>query len=209
MKSVHMRPVRLRRPLAALFAATAAGSALAALRPGPPPSVRVLAAARDLPAGTALSPSDLRDLALPPAAVPSGAIRSGGNGRVLAGPMRRGEPLTDVRVIGDGLLRAYGSDTVATPIRVADADTVRLLHTGDRIDVLSVPPPDGAFAASRASPEWGKARSVASSLPVVAVPPRDEDGGKEGALVVVATDRAQATALAGAGPGLAVTITGG
>ncbi|TMR25986.1 Flp pilus assembly protein CpaB, partial [Actinomadura geliboluensis] len=43
-----MRPARLRRPLAALFAAAAAGLALLALRPGPPPSVRVLAAARDL-----------------------------------------------------------------------------------------------------------------------------------------------------------------
>ncbi|TDB91070.1 SAF domain-containing protein, partial [Actinomadura sp. 7K534] len=134
------RLARLRRPLAALFAAAAAGLALLALRPGPAPSVRVLAAARDLPAGTTLTPSDLRRVALPAAAVPSGTLRSG-TGRVLATPMRAGEPLTDTRVVGDGLLRGYGADTVATPVRMADADAVRLLHPGDRIDVLTTPAP--------------------------------------------------------------------
>ncbi|URN09621.1 SAF domain-containing protein [Actinomadura madurae] len=89
---MSVRSARLRRPLAALFAAAAAGLALTALRPGPPPSVRVLGAARDLPAGKALTASDLRPVALPPGAVPAGALRSGGAGRVLAGPMREGEP---------------------------------------------------------------------------------------------------------------------
>ncbi|TDC69939.1 flagellar biosynthesis protein FlgA, partial [Actinomadura sp. GC306] len=137
---MNARLARLRRPLAALFAAAAAGLALLALRPGPPPSVRVLTAARDLPAGKTLTPSDLRRVALPTAAAPSGALRTG-RGRVLATPMRKGEPLTDARVLGDGLLRGYGDDTVATPVRMADADAVRLLHPGDRIDVLTTPDP--------------------------------------------------------------------
>lgn len=248
------RLTRLRRPLAALFAAAAAGLALLALRPGPPPSVRVLAAARDLPAGTTLSPSDLRPVALPPASVPSGALRADAVGRVIAGPMRQGEPLTDVRVLGDALLHGYGPGKVATPVRIADPDAVRLLHPGDRIDVLTTPtgepepteeargrpfrsaadgspgnaqgsPPSSlrawpardrpptwhpATAEARAAtePNWNDARVVASDLPVVAIPPRPEDTGQDGALIVLATDRPQALALAAAGPRLSLTITG-
>ncbi|MFA1548645.1 SAF domain-containing protein [Actinomadura chokoriensis] len=252
------RLARLRRPLAALFAAAAAGLALLALRPGPPPSVRVLAADRDLPAGRRLTPSDLRRVALPPAAIPSGALRKAA-GRVLAGPVRRGEPLTDARVIGDAMLQGYGPDTVATPVRIADPAAVRLLHPGDRIDVLSTPadelrhPAEGASTspsplttaqhpraippspahidrttaesrpasgqaalwnaraarvAVQGGPGWAGARVVVSEVPVVAVPPPDENSGQQGALIVLATDRAQALALAAAGPLLSLTITG-
>ncbi|TDC83404.1 SAF domain-containing protein, partial [Actinomadura sp. 7K507] len=137
---MNARLARLRRPLAALLAAAAAGLALLALRPGPPPPVRVLAAARDLPAGATLSRSDVRHVNLPPGTVPSGTLRSA-DGRVLATPMRQGEPLTDTRVIGDGLLSGYGPDRVATPIRIADADAVRLVRPGDHIDVLTTPAP--------------------------------------------------------------------
>ncbi|TDD26787.1 hypothetical protein E1287_35875 [Actinomadura sp. KC06] len=202
---MNVRLSRLRRPLAALFAAAAAGLALLALRPAPPPSVRVLAAARDLPAGRTLTPSDLRPVNLPPGSVPSGALRSRAAGRVLAGPMRRGEPLTDARVVGAALLRGYGSGTVATPVRMADADATRLLHPGDHIDVLTTQAPSDPLEATQ---QQGPARIVVSSVPVVAVPPPDEDGPQEeGALIVLATDRAQAAALAGAGAPLSLTIT--
>jgi len=202
---VSARLSRLRRPLAALFAAAAAGLALLALRPGPPPSVRVLAAARDLPAGTPLGPSDLRHLDLPPSAVPVGTLSTGGAGRVLAGPMRRGEPLTDARVVGAGLLRGYGPGTVATPVRLADAGAARLVHPGDRVDVLTVP--SEAAPANGPRARWDAARVVVSEVPVIATPPPDENGAQEGALVVLATDRPQAVALAGAGAPLALTIT--
>ncbi|MBE1533933.1 SAF domain-containing protein [Actinomadura algeriensis] len=294
------RLARSRRPLAALFAAAAAWLALLALRPGPPPAVRVLAAARDLPAGATLAPSDVRPVSLPPESVPSGALRADAAGRVLAGPMRRGEPLTDVRVIGDRLLRGYGPDKVATPIRIADADTARLLRPGDRIDVLAAPPtsphgetpmpapfapthqstpapahppppaqpasahmdapvrtpparldapappqtaymdvpaPTSAYAEAAAGPQsahadapargvggsvggfasrtavrgdgapWGSARVVASAVPVIAVPTQDQKGTRDGALIVLATSRSQASALAGARTDLSVTIT--
>ncbi|QXJ24241.1 flagellar biosynthesis protein FlgA [Actinomadura graeca] len=204
------RLARLRRPLAALFAAAAAASALAALRPGPLPSIRVLAAARDLPAGTTLRPSDLRPLALPPGAVPSGALRTGATGRVLAAPVRRGEPLTDARVLGDALLRGYASGTVASPIRISDAATVRLLHPGDRIDVLSTgPSPTDARPPDDESQSRDPARVLVSGVPVVTVPPREDGNAQEGALVLVATDRPQAATLASAAGTLSLTITGG
>lgn len=203
---MNARTARLRRPLAALFAAAAAGLGLTALRPGPGPSVRVLAAARDLPAGTTLDASDLRALDLPPPAVPTGALHSGAAGRVIAGPMRRGEPLTDARLVGEGLLHGYGPGTVAAPVRIADADTVRLLHSGDRIDVLAGPPPSAPDVPAKDA-HWGQARVIVSGVPVVTVPRRHDEGAQEGALVVLATDRTQAQALAAAGPALSLTIT--
>ncbi|WP_344268786.1 RcpC/CpaB family pilus assembly protein, partial [Actinomadura napierensis] len=146
-------------------------------------------------------------LDLPPPAVPAGAVRSGAAGRVLAGPMRLGEALTDARLVGDGLLRGYGSGTVAAPVRIADAGSARLLHSGDRVDVLAGPPSAGPDMP-REDDRWGEARVVVSGVPVVTVPRQHDESGQEGALVVLATDRAQAQALAGAGSALSITITG-
>ena len=199
------RLARLRRPLAALLAAAAAGLGLIALRPGPPPSVRVLAAARDLPAGATLTRSDVRHVDLPPGTAPSGALRSA-PGRVLAAPMRRGEPLTDARVVGDGLLSGYGRDTVATPVRIADADAVRLVRPGDRIDVLTTPAPP-SLPDTPPPPGRADARVVAAALPVITVPAPGEAGDRQGALLVLATTRAQALALAAATAPLSLAIT--
>ncbi|GAA4225306.1 SAF domain-containing protein [Actinomadura meridiana] len=193
----------LRRPLAALFAAAAVGLALLALHPAAPPTIPILTAAHDLPAGTTLTPSDLRRVGLPPASVPSGVLRSNATGRVLAGPMRQGEPLTDARIVGAALLRGYGPDTVATPVRMSDADAVRLLHPGDHIDVLTTTSPTPLDAPQPES----HTRLVVSSVPVLAVPSPNENRPQEGALVILATDRTQSAALAGAGAPLTLTIT--
>lgn len=201
--------VRLRRLLAALLAATATALALHALRPSQAPSVRVLAAARDLPAGKILTEADLRALRLPPAAVPSGALRAGAAGHVLAAPMRRGEPLTDARLLDDSLTRSRVPGTVAAPIRIADAATVRLVRPGTRIDVLAAAPdtpvPDSDTPG--ASSDVPGARTIAAEIPVIAIPPRKEGDPQEGALILVAATRPQAQALAAAGPTLSLTIT--
>nr|BFE30698.1 hypothetical protein GCM10010200_029490 [Actinomadura rugatobispora] len=120
--------------------------------------------------------------------------------------MRRGEPLTDVRLISPGLLGGYGPGTVAAPVRIADAGSVRLLRRGDRVDVLAPPDTDG-FGADSHSRGPLRARLVVASAPVVAIPGGQVGTGGNGALVVLAADRSQAAALAGAGPHLALTIT--
>jgi Flp pilus assembly protein CpaB len=190
---------RWRRPVAALAAAAATGLALLALRPEPPPSVKIVAAARDLPGGSALRPGDLHTVALPADLVPDGALHTAATGRLLAGPVRRGEPLTDARLMSPGLLRGHPG-SVATPIRIADAAAVRLLRTGDRIDVLATPSED-------ASPPW--ARLIVTGVAVIALPPQPETSD-QGALVVVATSSRQAAALvaASARSRLSLTIVG-
>jgi Flp pilus assembly protein CpaB len=151
------RAVAARRQLvSALLAGLAVLAALSAVRPAAPPSVDVLAAARDLAAGSALALPDLRTVALPRAAVPAGALRPGAAvlGRLVAGPVRQGEPLTDVRLLGPALLAAVGraadraTDMVAVPVRFADAGAAALLRPGDRIDVLAAPDPTSSGLAA-------------------------------------------------------------
>jgi Flp pilus assembly protein CpaB len=182
---------RFRRPLAALCAAGAVLAALNVLAPAPAPTTAVLAAARDLPAGHVLTGDDLRRLDLPPAVVPAGVLRPGASvlGRAVALPVRRGEALTDVRLVGASLLAAVADrGLVGAPVRIADAAAVALLSPGDRVDVLG------------SNDTATQAQVVASDVLVVTVP----GGGSEersaaldsGALVVLATTPATARQLA-------------
>jgi Flp pilus assembly protein CpaB len=179
-----------RRLLAALCAGGAAAGALAVVAPAPPASTRVLAAARELAPGSVLTAGDLQIVALPPDAVPDGALRPDAAvlGRMVTGPVRRREPLTDVRLLGPELLAALPDrDQVAVPVRIADPAAVALLRTGDRVDVL---------AASEGAAE---AAVVAPRALVVAVPRRDgtdSDPLDGGALVVLAATPAAARRLA-------------
>jgi Flp pilus assembly protein CpaB len=188
---------RHRRVLAALFAAAAAAFALAAARPHTG-GVRVPVAARDLAGGAVLGSRDVTVRLFPARAVPAGVVGRA-TGRTLSGPVRRGEPLTDARLRSGGLLDSRDPAAVAAPVRLADAAVVRLLHAGDRVDVL---------AARGEGPL--PARTVASAVSVISVP-RPGPDTDEGALIVLRTNREQATALARASVDarLSVTILGG
>jgi pilus assembly protein CpaB len=179
-----------RRLLASACAAAAVAFALSALAPKPPPIVRVLAAARDVPAGATLTSADVHVVRLPHALVPSGALVATDDvtGRVVAGPLRRDEPLTDVRLVGTSLFSAVGDGLVAAPLRIADPGAARLLQAGDVVDVLA--------ASDHSSPSL--ATTVATGVRVLAVPaPDDSSGGiDDGALVVLATTPSTAALLA-------------
>lgn len=184
MRALRHLLARRRRPIAALLASAAMASALLSVRPAP--GVELLVAARDLSGGP-LAASDVRTARFPPEVLPAGALRPGTDptGRVLAAPMRAGEPFTDIRLLGPGLLSGYGPNLVATPVRIADADAAKLLSPGDTIDVLSAPAdwPDHHTAAM----------PVAQNLRVITTPTGDSDTG---ALVVLATTPGQAAYLA-------------
>jgi Flp pilus assembly protein CpaB len=178
-RAVRRLVLSRRRPLAALLAAAAVVAGLHELRPPPPDVVAVLTAARDLPAGTTLHEQDLRSVDYASGTAPSG-LASDAVGRVLAAPVRAGEPLTDVRLVGAALAAAYPG-SVAIPVRLPDAGMAALLHAGDRIDLVA------------ADPQGGAARVVASDLVVVALPRPDEESmasGMPGRLVVLAAPEA-------------------
>ncbi|HET6563390.1 MAG TPA: Flp pilus assembly protein CpaB [Marmoricola sp.] len=178
-----------RRLLAALLAGLAVLSAVRAAAEPAEPTGPVVVAARDLPGGTTVRGSDLRVVRLPVGAVPAGSTADVAplTGRVLAAPLRAGEPVTDVRVVAPGLLEGFPG-LVAAPVRVADPATVALLAAGDRVDVVA------------ASPDGGGADVVVPDARVAAVPrpsPRT-DGLVPGGLVVLAVTEPEALALAGA-----------
>jgi len=181
-----------RRLLAAGLAAAAVAVGLQVLRPPPPPTVEVLAAARDIDAGAALVAGDVFALTLPSDAVPSGALDPAADvtGRAVAGPIRAGEPITDVRLVGPALVAGLGEGLVATPVRVADAGTAGLVRPGDRVDVLATPV--GQDTTGQPS------RIVAAEVVVIAVPGADRAGFVEGALLVLATTPEEAAGLAAA-----------
>lgn len=177
-----------RRLLAAGLAAAAVALALHAAEPAPPATVPVVVAARDLSGGTRLAPGDLEVVDVLDGTVPHGTLRDtgGATGRLLAGPVRAGEPVTDVRLLGPALLDGWGEGLVATPVRIADPGVLELVRPGDRLDLIAVPVDGTAGAAV-----------VASRVPLLTVPPRAESGVlADGALLVVAVTPERATALA-------------
>jgi pilus assembly protein CpaB len=184
-------------------------AAVLALRPQPVespaatagPTAHVVVATRDLAAGTELTAADLRIVAMPAAIAPAGSSgrAAGLIGRVAAGAVRRGEALTDARVVGPGLAAGLGSDETAVPVRVADPDLAALVRPGDRVDVLGTPvAPDGTQATA------GQTVAVASAVRVLAVL-RSRDPA-DGVVLVVATGQAAARTLAGAGVRQRLTV---
>lgn len=196
---------RHRRPLTAVLAVLCLLTGLRSLSPPRPPSVSVLVAAHDLAGGVRLTGDDLTVVRLPPAAVPSGVLaEDAAHGRTLAAPMRKGEPVTDVRLLGPGLTAALGRDLVETPVRLADPAVAALLQAGDRVDVLAAPVDPGTAGATTVA---------AADVAVLAVPVPGQDGAgvTEGALVVLATTRHDALTLAAAATAdrLSVILRGG
>jgi hypothetical protein len=177
LRSVRRALRRHRRPLAALATAGALWAGLHAVARPPSVAVPVAVAAVDLPAGAALSAADVRVVGLPPTAVPDGATTPP-DGTVLTGPLRRGEPFTDVRLAGNALARPAG--TVLVTVRVADPAAVLAVRPGDRVDVLAgpsaAPVTDAAGAEAGDSGRRGveEATTIGTDLLVLAVPGRPD-----------------------------------
>jgi pilus assembly protein CpaB len=168
---LHLAVIRHRRPVAAGLLAAAVAAGLQAVRPPPPAATTLLVAARDLPAGHRLTDGDLATGSWYPQAVPAGVVPRPA-GRVLSSAIRRGEPLTDTRLLGDGLLTGLPADTVAVAVRLADPASALVVRSGERADVLAGPTDDPLTAPPAPGPAGtqGVARVVVSGALVVSVP---------------------------------------
>ena len=196
LRRVRRAVLARRRLLAALLTGVAVAAGVQAATAPPPPSVGVLTAARDLPAGAVLGSDDLVTVDFAPGSVPTGATRDA-VGRTLAAPVRRGEPVTDVRLLGPALT-AGTPELTAVPVRLPDAGMVELLEVGDRIDLIATDP-HGAGASV-----------VATGVPVLALPSGSAEtdaSGQPGGLVVVGVASTEVTALADAGVRLFLTYS--
>lgn len=172
MRSLRRAVLARRRPLAALLVALAV---LAGLRttvgPGPA-TVAVPVARHDLVTGHRVGAEDVT-IARWPAELAPGGLDDSVTGQVLAAPLRAGEPITDVRLVGTDLARAH-PDLTVTPLRLPDPAVVDLLEVGDLIDLAAI------------DPESGESRPVARGVRVLAIPPPTTDqSGLTGRVVVI------------------------
>jgi Flp pilus assembly protein CpaB len=178
-------------------------AAAAVLRPDPSEGrTDVVVATRDLAPGVELVASDVRVESRSVGTIPDGATTNGTDlvGATLAGPARRGEVLTDVRVLGSRLADATaGPDARIVPVHPNDAALLDLVRTGDVVDVLAV---------SEAVDGSGEQRSrvVATNAIVVLGSSAAKDRGRDG-VVLVALPVLKANEVAGASLTQAITLT--
>ncbi|WP_410669569.1 SAF domain-containing protein [Amycolatopsis sp. cmx-4-68] len=151
-------------------------------------------AAHDLPSGATLHAADVRLADLPGDARPAGALSTleAAHGRLLAGAVRAGEPLTDVRL---ATVPSRGDPGTATvPVRLADAAIAELLGPGVRVDVV-------------AAPEPGAPASVLASGATVVTVGHQEPSTPKGPLVLLRLTEATATRVAAISLERPVTVT--
>lgn len=182
---------------------------IAALRSNPAGDyAEVVVAAHDLRPGIALTPADVRVEKRLAATVPDGSSAEPDAvvGSTLAGPARRGEVLTDVRLLSSRLAEAAvasraGPDARIVPLHLADSALIDLVRVGDVVDVLATPA-TGSQQTGQAVP-----KVVATGAVVVLVSAKQKvqasDGGR---VVLVALPARTANTVAGSALGQAVTL---
>lgn len=175
-------------------------AAVAALRSDPRgEQAHIVVAARDLSPGIELTGEDVRLETRAAATVPDGSQSSVDSvvGSTLAGPARRGEVLTDVRLLGPRLAQsAAGPDARIVPLHLADSALLDLIRPGDVVDVL---------AASDADTD---PRVVATDAVVALVSEKQKVPGAGGdRVVLVALPAHAANDVAGATLTHTVTLT--
>jgi Flp pilus assembly protein CpaB len=192
-----MRTMAARRVAAACLVVLAA---VAALRDDPHGDrTDIVVASRDLSPGIELTAADVRLEKRLAATVPDGASVTVDNvvGSTLAGPARRGEVLTDVRLLGPRLAQlAAGPDARIVPLHLSDTGLLDLVRPGDVVDVLAA-----------ADDDIGP-RVVATDAVVVLVSEKQKGTGAGGdRVLLVALPAHAANDVAGATLTQAVTLT--
>ncbi|TLH68147.1 SAF domain-containing protein [Mycolicibacterium aubagnense] len=167
--------------------------------------VAVVVAKHDLAPGSALSAADVVIESRSAPSIPDGALHesSAAVGSTLAAPARRGEVITDVRLLGSRLTTAVaGPDARTVPLHLADAALPDLLRPGDVVDVLAGPENTGAAA------DQSMAEVIATDARVVLVSERlKSPTSADERVVLVALPRHSANAVAGAALHRAITVT--
>lgn len=180
---------------------------LAALRSESEPGderADVVVALRDLAPGTTLTAEDVHLESRSTATVPDGSAGLGAVvGATLAGPARRGEVLTDVRLLNSRLAEAAaGPGARVVPLHLADGALLDLVRVGDVVDVLAAPAGD----AQVTGPAAGKV--VATDAVVILVSAKQKAQANDGdRVVLVALPARVANTVAGSTLGQAVTLT--
>lgn len=195
---------RTRAARQAAAAALVVLAALAAWRDDPRGDhTVVVVASADLSPGVALTRDDVRLESRSAAELPDGAQTDidAVLGATVAGPSRRGEVVTDVRLLGPRLAESSaGPGARIVPLPLADAAVLDLIRVGDVVDIVTAP-----LSADTDS----DARLIATDAVVVLVSEEGSGLVARGSdrVVLVALPAAAARTVAGAALIQAVTVT--
>lgn len=186
-----------RRPLAAVAAALAVLAAVSAALPEGAPTVPAVVATDQLRAGSVLRPADVEVRQVRVDDTPTGLVTdpAGLLGRTVAGPVAKGQMLTELALVAARTATAAGQ--VVAPVRLADAGLAPLLHPGDLVDVIA------------ADDQGGRARVVARAVRLVTVPVVDAASAADvaGTLVLVQVSAEAARELAQAAASGTLTVS--
>lgn len=186
----------------ALAGALVVLAAVAAWRDDPRADhTEVVVTARDLSPGTELTANDIRLVTQRASTIPDGSHTDLASvvGATLAGPARRGEVVTDVRLLGPRLTEtAAGPDARIVPLPLADASLADLVRPGDIVDIVAAP----ASADSRES-----ARLLATDAVVVLASAKGASTTGGGRVVLVALPAHAAKTVASAALVQSITLT--
>jgi Flp pilus assembly protein CpaB len=177
---------------------------VAALRPDPQDDrTAIVVAARDLAPGVELTNADVRLETRTATTVPDGSQSDPAEvvGATLAGPARRGEVLTDVRLLGPRLAEsAAGPDARIVPLHLADSALLDLIRAGDVVDVLA--------ATTSDTGDDSRPEVIATDAIVVLVSEKQKGAGsRSDRVVLVALPAHAANEVAGAALVQSVTLT--
>ncbi|MCV7440905.1 flagella basal body P-ring formation protein FlgA [Mycobacterium paraense] len=207
--SVSLRPDWTRTVLARRV--TAAGlvvlAGVATLRSDPGgDDADVVVAARDLRPGAALTADDVRLEKRSATTIPDGSRSDVATvvGSMLASPTRRGEVLTDVRLLGSRLAESTaGPGARIVPLHLADGALIDLIRVGDVVDVLAAPAADAPASGTPAV-----TKVVATDAVVVLVSAKQKvQAADSDRVVLVALPARVANTVAGSTLGQTVTLT--
>jgi pilus assembly protein CpaB len=186
-----------RRMIASVLAVLGVLLLVGATRGSASASVKTLVATHEIVSGAVIADKDvaLRDLPIHLVADGSFHALSDAIGQIAVGAIRRGEVITDARVVAPSLLSETG--LVAIAITLNDSANAQLVHAGDHVDVLASQ--GGAIANDGATP----ARLVASDAEVLSTKTHESSG-----VVVLAVTASDARAIAGVDDRITLVLRG-
>ena len=179
-------------------------------------TVAVVVSSRDLTPGQVIADSDVEMREIDSKQLPEGVVSDTDLvvGRTVAGPIRSGETVTDVRVLSPRLagLSVGTDDARIVPVRLADAAVADMLRSGDIVDVLTVGPdtsrPDTPHPDTPNESIADKAPQILAAGAVVALVTTSESTrNQQDQVILLALPTPAANVVAAASLSNAITVT--
>ncbi|MFU9030404.1 SAF domain-containing protein [Rhodococcus erythropolis] len=179
-------------------------------------TVAAVVSSRDLTPGQVIADSDVEIREIDSKQLPEGVVSDTDLvvGRTVAGPIRSGETVTDVRVLSPRLagLSVGTDDARIVPVRLADAAVADMLRSGDVVDVLTVGPDTSRTDTSRPdTPNESiadKAPQILAAGAVVALVTTSESTrNQQEQVILLALPTPAANVVAAASLSNAITVT--